>query len=470
VATDRVGFSTLERLEALVADDALYRLAGLIPERNPSSGGRPRQYPAYMWLLFDALLSVYGSGRRVEAELAHPLVWGRLRSLIREKFPAEQDRWLPNRPMRRHHYLYGRTRYLTSPGILEQIAKLHRELATEQAQQCGLLDPDGPGSWTHPDLSRMLYADGKVVTPLFRAKPGDKQVDKTTGEIHYPRVESDAGFHVEGTGEMVWGTKFVMIAARHAEPHSRFILDVACVEKSGAEAATALDHLVGLAPLIPGAQGVIYDTAFRGVHHQRLMGDLGWVSINRVTANAGSRKRPRKDRKRVEKTVYVETKTIRTPQGDRQIRLISQGGRIGLGEVTESGKPVFVPLARIRTRRNADKRGTYRWYNNYRLPEHLGGGVVAVRLHSNGEDVKRKFNRAENVRQIPPGDPDFEVLYRRRNYAESINRHFDDTLWLRRAHSVGNRRQLLNMITYALGVNALSMHVRRQGLAPPIAA
>jgi hypothetical protein len=77
---------------------------------------------------------------------------------------------------------------------------------------------------------------------------------------------------------------------------------------------------------------------------------------------------------------------------------------------------------------------------------------------------------AENVRQIPPGDPDFEILYRRHNGAEIINRHFDDTLWLRRAHSVGNRCQLLNMITYALGVNALSMHVRRRGLAPPQAA
>ncbi len=87
-----------------------------------------------------------------------------------------------------------------------------------------------------------------------------------------------------------------------------------------------------------------------------------------------------------------------------------------------------------------------------------------------GRRTKRKFNRAENVRQIPPGDPDFEVLYRRRNDAESINRHLDDTLWLRRAHSVGSRRQLLNMITYALGVNALSMHVRRQRLAPPQAA
>jgi hypothetical protein len=108
-----------------------------------------------------------------------------------------------------------------------------------------------------------------------------------------------------------------------------------------------------------------------------------------------------------------------------------------LGEVTESGKPVFVPLDPVRTHRNTDKRGTFRWYNDCRLPEHLGGGVVTVRLHANAEDAKRKFNRTENVRQISPGDPDFAVLYRRRNDAESINRHLDDTLWLRRAHSVG---------------------------------
>ena len=62
------------------------------------------------------------------------------------------------------------------------------------------------------------------------------------------------------------------------------------------------------------------------------------------------------------------------------------------------------------------------------------------------------------------------MLYRRRNDAESINRHLDDTLWLRRAHSVGHRRQWLNLITYALGVNGISMRVHRQGLAPPAAA
>ena len=88
--------------------------------------------------------------------------------------------------------MFGWTRYLTAPDVLERLAELHRGLATRQALSCGLLDPDGPGSWTHPDLSRMLYADGKVITPLFRAKPGDKKIDKTTGEVHYLRAEQAA--------------------------------------------------------------------------------------------------------------------------------------------------------------------------------------------------------------------------------------------------------------------------------------
>ena len=34
-------------------------------------------------------------------------------------------------------------------------------------------------------------------------------------------------YYREGTGEMVWGTKFVLIATRHPHPNSRFIIDVA---------------------------------------------------------------------------------------------------------------------------------------------------------------------------------------------------------------------------------------------------
>lgn len=97
------GVAALEQLEALVANPALYDLARLVPEQDLSSGGRRRSYPVFMWLLYDALLSVYGSARQVEVELAHPLVWRRLRSPVRHRFPDDPELWLSEKPMRRHH-------------------------------------------------------------------------------------------------------------------------------------------------------------------------------------------------------------------------------------------------------------------------------------------------------------------------------------------------------------------------------
>jgi hypothetical protein len=81
-----------------------------------------------------------------------------------------------------------------------------------------------------------------------------------------------------------------------------------------------------------------------------------------------------------------------------------------------------------------------------------------VRLHNTEQDTARKLNRTENVRPIAPTDPDFARLYPRRNDAESINRNLDDTLWLRRAHSLGHHRQTLNLLGYALMVNGLALH------------
>ncbi|MCB1004100.1 MAG: hypothetical protein KDB35_07935, partial [Acidimicrobiales bacterium] len=78
-------------------------------------------------------------------------------------------------------------------------------------------------------------------------------------------------------------------------------------------------------------------------------------------------------------------------------------------------------------------------------------------LHGNDEDRARKLNRPENVRPIPPTDPHFNVLFRQRNDAESINRALDDTLHLRRAHSVGHRRQWLNLLGFALMTNSLTL-------------
>ena len=357
---------------------------------------------------------------------------------------------------------------MTRPEVLAELRRIHQAHSAAAARALGLLDPDGPGSWTHPSLTRMLYADGKVITPLFRAKPGDARVDRTTGEIRPVRAEPDAGLHWQGTGEAAWGTKWVIVAVRSSDVHGRVILDVDWVPSPGGETATAMASFKSLAPQCPGAQGVLYDTALRGVHHQTLLRDLGWLPVNRVTAAKARTIQPRrKDGRRVEKSTHIEDRTITLPDGsETTISLFTRGGAVGIGTLTDTGKRKFTELARVRTHRNADKNG-YRWYNDYRLPDHLGGATLTVRLHGNADDAKRRFNRTENIRPIPPSDPDFAALYRRRNDAESINRALDDTLWLRRAHSIGHERQHLNLLTHALVVNSLALHRHRQRSSDP---
>ena len=145
-----------------------------------------------------------------------------------------------------------------------------------------------------------------------------------------------------------------------------------------------------------------------------------------------------------------------TPSGERTVSLYAQDGAVGVVVLNEVGERLFEPLRRVRTHRIADKSGSFRWYNDYELPERLGGGTVTVRLHGNADDQTRRFNRPENVRAIAPSDPRFEHLYSRRNDAESINRHLEDTLFLGRAHSVGMRRQHVDLLGYALLVNGMS--------------
>ena len=410
-----------------------------------------------MWLLYEALISVYGSARQVEAELSHPIVWDLIRDQLRGRYPQDMSRWLPEAPMRRHHYLYARNRYLTDPDVLAAISALHREVAARQARELGLLDPNGPGSWTHPDSSRMLHADGKVITPLFRARPVETRVDPTTGEIVARRADPDGGLHVEGDSQTAWGTKFVLVAARTDDVHGRIVLDVEWVPKAGGEARTAMSCFTRLAGYVDGAHGVIYDTALRGCI-TRLCSAISGSSRSTVSPPPRQLpKAPRRAERRIEKSAYVEEKTV-TVAGREHYAIYARGGAVGIGELTETGDLRFTELPRIRTHRNRDKNGKYRWYNDYQLPDRYDALTITVRLHGNADDQARKFNRTENVRPIPPTDPDFARLYPRRNDSESINRNLEDTLWLGRAHSIGHARQHLNLLGYALMVNGLALH------------
>src|SRR5438552_11934732 len=128
------GVAALDRVEAILRNPAIYELAGLIPQPPREKGGRGRDFPDFMYLVFEALISVYSSARQVKAELSHKVVWKLMRRTVKKMWPDDEAMRLPSRPMRRHHYLYGRNRYLSNPAVLAGPAVLHRELAAGQAR------------------------------------------------------------------------------------------------------------------------------------------------------------------------------------------------------------------------------------------------------------------------------------------------------------------------------------------------
>ena len=197
-------------------------------------------------------------------------------------------------------------------------------------------------------------------TVVHKARPGDTRVDKETGEVLPIRFEADAGLHFQGDGETAWGCKFVITAVRSTKVHGRIIVDTRHSPDVGGEAKTAMEALRSLAPLAPGALGVVYDTALRGKHHAELMRDYGMISINRVQA-AEVVVVDGKPKKRVEKTLHIEDKIV----NGKTVRLYSRGGAIGIGELDADGKQRFLELKRVKTTRRTDKNGKYWFYNLY---------------------------------------------------------------------------------------------------------
>src|SRR2546425_12561933 len=126
MASSPPGVAALDRVEAILRNPEIYELAALIPQPLREKGGRGRDYPDFMYLVFEALVSVYASARQVEAELSHKVVWKLMRRTVKKMFPDDEAMRLPSRPMRRHHYPSGPNRYLSNPALLAGPAVLPR--------------------------------------------------------------------------------------------------------------------------------------------------------------------------------------------------------------------------------------------------------------------------------------------------------------------------------------------------------
>jgi hypothetical protein len=221
-----------------------------------------------------------------------------------------------------------------------------------------------------------------------------------------------------------------------------------------ATAAVALEVLRRITPNVPGAQAVLYDGAFRGVHNQVILNELGLVPVVPVQAESGGR---RSGKPRVEHEGRLGEGAIQRLDGTMaKCQLYTVAGALHLGELDEAGEMVLIALERRKLIRRSNLDGTYRWCGEYNVPVSSGGGTIRQRLDITDDDRRRKFNRTEHLRPIPPSDPDYAGLYPRRADAESINRGLNDNHYLTRAHSVGQARQLCDLLGFGIMVNGLA--------------
>jgi hypothetical protein len=473
-----LGVSDLERVEAVFTNPDLYRLADGVTVRDPTKGGRPQIYPDYLVEAFGCLRSIYKSARAAATALHGPLLWDHIRTIVRSQCPDDPSTWLPETPPSRTWYV--KRKKQIEPAGLDPLSANFITSGIATAEELGLLDPNGPGTKSHPDPSRLIHHDGKAIRQMFNGAPGDTRhvqitdpkTGETTVEDRLVRADPDAKVHISGDDRQVRGSKFWHGEVRDEDRYTRVILVVDHVPgekgKHNSEADIAVKNLVALAPRVPGALGTISDTALRGTHLNTLQRATGLVIINPITAEAVDKK----TRERTEKEYYLRTVTFTYDDGTSiDVEIWTSGGRLCQVVYADDGTRVLETLRRIASPVRANLDGTFRTYVEYEVPDPRSMAPVTVMeaTYDRPED-KDGFNRAENVRQIPPGDPDYQRLKGRRSDAESANRQIDDDLYLRRAASIGAKGQLFDLICHAFVINSVARARHRKRRAPNRAA
>ncbi len=424
-------------LQDILTGPLIHQLAADLAARFP----RRRRHPVALHLGYLALQRAIGSGNRLDAELAAPGVWQRTVDAYNHGTAIHGD---------------GRTVGVHLPAITADTFRHVRDHLALDAQlgvlldaltarsialavEVGLLDTKG-GSLTHPERTRTLYGDGTIVRPLYRPDtPG--------------RTDPDIAEHYRHDGPH-WGNNIVLAYCRGSAHHQRIILGAARVDQPGHEADTAVELFRSIVRQADGrVQAIAYDGAFRGVHHNTLMRELGVVVITKVHAAA------RRDNEKLVRTIPLDVRRHELDGRPCTHTLVVHDGAIREAVIDAAGELLLSdPLARKQVRRNRSQRNGYRFTLGVTIPCPRGPFTVWTSAHTH----------ADQLRLIPESDPDFARLYGLRNDAESANHAYKSTLPGRRAAALGWRRQLLDAAGWAILINARA-HARYGPPQPPAA-
>ena len=469
---------SLEVIKAVMSHRGIYELGALIPDRSIT--GRPPAHPGYLLIAFGMLARHYRSGARAHAELSQPEVWNHLvrqAILARQEIGEELWRQPGLEAVSWSAWRYARDTYLANDHAIAEMAEIFTPLALLDARSIGLLHPNGPGSWAHPDRSRIIYGDGTVIRPIYRppvavrvdAQMKDSDADADGKVLRYPdlatgellgkpprRYDPDGLLH-HGHAGPVHGTNLVSFYARGDLPNQRIILGLDTVRSPGQEASTAVGLGLRIAGLVgDGAMAFVYDGALRGVHIETLMSQAGMLVINKVHASATG-------------VLTASGKKVRTQLLDIFVHDGIKGPcrhQIGLldGAVIElvvNDRGEVLPgqvLERVQVKRSHRGTGLFHFNVAYQVScpgDPSGGFLIWISPHSTKEG---NHSRPDQMRVIPEVDTDFAGLYGLRPDSESANALLKRGLICDRSPSLGRKRLMVDMTCFSLLHNAITRH------------
>lgn len=434
-----------DQVDAIVRCPLIHRMGNAISE---SQVGRPRLHPLAAHLGFGALIRVWRSGARLDAEL--PTMWPAFVAGFNDT--AEELGTEPigprAEPIAWHHYRRGRDRMIQNDN-LGLVAETFTLEALTIARGLGLLLPNGPGSLTYPHPTRTIYGDGTIVRPIYRTTRELGDDPDTPGR----RTDPDAADHVRHDGT-VSGTNFVAVCARGPGLRERVVLRAARVPAPGQEAATALAAIADVHRLAgAGIQAVAYDGAFTGVHIEQLMTTCGLVVVNKV-ASAPTTADEKAAGTRNVKQYPLGVHTHRVGRRECRHNLICHDGAVHQLDLDDSGEAdLSEPLRRVQVKRTRRRNG-YRFTIGVEIACRHGHFTTWLSPHPRTDETHNR--RPENIRLLPQADPYFQTVYGLRNDSESLNSGFKRTLLVERAMSLGWQRQLLDFYAYAILTNSVA--------------
>ena len=381
---------------------------------------------------------------RAGRHLSDPHVWDGLRNAARRAFPNHPHRRLSQRaPSRQQHQ---RARRTLAGDTLARLEQELRTAAVRAAKDLGLFDPKA-GTWTHPDATQCVTADGTWIPaaanhrnrPVLATSDDHRVVMLTAGD----------------------GPECIVLDAE-AMPHGD------CMGRSDADQAVAmLRRLLDEHgdTLRAGLRAFAYDMTLSSGNIDDVL-DMGVLPVAKVPRVAGGGVR----------CGVIGVHPFTAADGaTHPLEVVAVNGTPCVVVVDSGGARTNVTLGRqgFSWESRGQRVGAYGRYEipaAAEVPAQLHGATTRIRLNSLELDARGNphavTRRSALLRPIPEGDEDFEHLYAVRGNTERMLADFKRGTTRRRSL----RDTKLRIVAYRLLsiVNALA--ARRSHRTTPRAA